>query len=119
MAWPQRLMPAYSMLCRTIPNEANAIQTSKDYSTIPHLAGSEQDLVTAKAFLRLLQTEFGVKTDSAAGLPVYDAGSQESQAATLGLIERTEPSAWIDQYYPGARPLRSGLHLAGPAFFVN
>jgi N-acetylated-alpha-linked acidic dipeptidase len=85
--------------CRTIPNEARAVQSSKEYSTIPHLAGSDQDFLTAKSFLELLQSELGVSKPLE--FPVYDAGSPESQDATFGILTRSEPSAWIDKYYPG------------------
>lgn len=85
---------------RSIPNEKNAIVTSKKYATLPHIAGSEQDFQTAKDFLGLLQSELGIPSPSK--IPVFDAGSPESQQATRGIPRRHKPSAWIDKYFPGS-----------------
>jgi N-acetylated-alpha-linked acidic dipeptidase len=48
--------------------------------------------------LELFQTEFGVA--STPELPIFDAGSSQSQSATLGIVNTTKPTAWIDVYYP-------------------
>ncbi|KAF8307013.1 hypothetical protein DL93DRAFT_2101420 [Clavulina sp. PMI_390] len=82
----------------SIPDSESAIATSKQYATLPHLAGSDQDFETAKDFLSLLQTELGIRAPK--DLPVYDAGSPESQSATHGIVKRFHRSAWIDKYYP-------------------
>ena len=82
-----------------VPDNQTAIQTSKDYATLPHLAGSVQDFETAKSFLELLQTELSIpKPDK---LPVFDAGSEESRRSTLSIPSQSIPSAWIDTYFPG------------------
>jgi N-acetylated-alpha-linked acidic dipeptidase len=82
----------------TIPNSASAIAASRKYATEPHLAGSEGDLRTAKYFLDLLRHELSIPkgTDD----PVYPAGSEASRNATLSITNLTEPTAWIDVYYP-------------------
>lgn len=48
--------------------------------------------------LKLFQEELGIL--SIPELPMYDAGSPESQQATLGLPSSSTPTAWIDTYYP-------------------
>ncbi|KAF8309393.1 Zn-dependent exopeptidase [Clavulina sp. PMI_390] len=94
----------------SVPNAESAIATGKQYSTFPHIAGNEQDLETAKDFLSLLQTEFGIRAPH--DLPLYDAGSPESREATLGIPKRFRPSAWIDKYYPVMNtPLELALEI--------
>ncbi|EIW82081.1 Zn-dependent exopeptidase [Coniophora puteana RWD-64-598 SS2] len=100
-------------LLLSIPSEANAILSSRKYAGQPHMAGTPGDLFTAKSFLSLLQTEFGVDTSSGAE-PIYAAGSPESQNATRGISKRNTPSAWIDTYYPVLNaPLDRSLEIVG------
>ncbi|KAI9513246.1 Zn-dependent exopeptidase [Russula earlei] len=82
----------------TIPNSASAIVASRRYATTPHLAGSKEDLRTAKHFLHLLQHEFSIPNSTER--PIYSAGSEASRNATLSITNLTEPAAWIDVYYP-------------------
>ncbi|KAI0053738.1 Zn-dependent exopeptidase [Auriscalpium vulgare] len=82
----------------TIPNSASAISASRQYASVPHLAGSDGDLQTAEDFLLLLQREFGIP--KGAKQPIYPAGSAASRNATLSITNLTEPTAWIDVYYP-------------------
>ncbi|CAL1701233.1 unnamed protein product [Somion occarium] len=81
-----------------VPNEASSIEASRKYAGKPHLAGSPQDLVTAKDFLALLQTELGIKPPSEE--PLFSAGTTASRNATLSIPKLTAPTAWIDTYYP-------------------
>ncbi|KAF8342316.1 uncharacterized protein EI90DRAFT_2988837 [Cantharellus anzutake] len=105
-----------------VPNPESAISTSKSYSSIPHLAGSPRDFETAKQFLDLLQAELLIpKPDE---IPVYDAGSSQSQEATRSITERTHPVAWIDKYYPVLNtPLGRALDILGddgtPVWMAN
>ncbi|KAI0268104.1 hypothetical protein BC834DRAFT_952323 [Gloeopeniophorella convolvens] len=96
----------------TIPNSASAISASRKYATKPHLAGSDGDLLTAKYFLHLLQHELSIPE----GLedPIYPAGSEASRNATLSITNLTEPTAWIDVYYPVMNtPLNRSLQILG------
>lgn len=83
-----------------VPNGASANETSKLFASEPHIAGSVQDFITAVSFLNILQEEFGITPPDEQ--PIFDAGSPESRDATLGILNRNEPYAWIDKYYPGA-----------------
>jgi N-acetylated-alpha-linked acidic dipeptidase len=90
------------------------MKASRIYASLPRLAGSEQDLVTAKvvlkSFPRKLNESFGVKPPSEVSL--YPAGSEESRSATLNTPSTTEPLAWIDTYYPILnRPGNSSLEI--------
>jgi N-acetylated-alpha-linked acidic dipeptidase len=71
---------------------------SRQYATTPHLAGSDNDLQTATAFLSLLQEQLGI--DAPKELPIFPAGSSASRNATLSINKLTSPTAWIDVYYP-------------------
>ncbi|THH13793.1 hypothetical protein EW146_g6464 [Bondarzewia mesenterica] len=82
----------------TVPNSASAISASRQYATKPHLAGSEGDFATAVDFLELLQRELAVAIPDSK--PIFPAGSDASRNATLSITNITEPSAWIDIYYP-------------------
>ncbi|KAF7301895.1 Zn-dependent exopeptidase [Mycena indigotica] len=82
----------------SIPNEENAIATSRLFATKPHLAGSEGDFQTAKDFLTVLQTELGIQPPDSD--PVFAAGSPESRDATLSIPKTRKAKAWIDVYYP-------------------
>ncbi|KAF8510592.1 hypothetical protein JB92DRAFT_2938695 [Gautieria morchelliformis] len=81
-----------------VPDEDSAIAASKAYATLPHPAGSDQDLVTAKYVLNHFQTSFNI--DSPSSEPIFAAGSIESRNATLNIPFTKEPRAWIDTYYP-------------------
>ncbi|KIY49445.1 Zn-dependent exopeptidase, partial [Fistulina hepatica ATCC 64428] len=88
-------------LFRSVPNVESALAISREYATHPHLAGSVEDFEDAKVILELFQTEFGIPPPKE--VPVYPAGSPESQAATLSLTTRhgpRHPTAWVDKYYP-------------------
>jgi N-acetylated-alpha-linked acidic dipeptidase len=85
-----------------VPNNDSALAASRKYGTKPHLAGSEQDLATARMFLDLFQTELGIAKPE--DEPFFDAGSRQSQRAIRGTttVPRRihRPIAWIDTYYP-------------------
>lgn len=55
-------------------------------------------MITAKDFLYRLQEELGISRPQVA--PIFEAGSRESQEATLKITQAAEPRAWIDTYYP-------------------
>lgn len=83
---------------------------SRQYATIPHLAGSEEDFESAKTILKLFQTSFNISSSDKE--PIFEAGSDESRAATLGITSLKSPSAWIDTYYPLLNtPLDRSLEL--------
>ncbi|KAJ7498665.1 Zn-dependent exopeptidase [Mycena latifolia] len=95
----------------SVPNEESAIAASRLYATKPHLAGSEGDLETAKYFLTLLQTEFGIDSSTES---IFDAGSPASQHATNSIPKTKAPKAWIDVYYPVMNtPLDRTLQVLG------
>ncbi|KAF8812308.1 Zn-dependent exopeptidase [Phlegmacium glaucopus] len=95
----------------SIPNEASAIQASRLFATKPHMAGTPGDLTTAKDFLQLLETELGIHPPST--LPIFAAGSPESQHATRSISKTYEPRAWIDTYYPVMNtPLERTLQIS-------
>ncbi|RDX53924.1 Zn-dependent exopeptidase [Lentinus brumalis] len=94
----------------TVPNAESAIKASRQYATKPHMAGTSGDFETAKDFLKLLQTEFRIKTPST--LPLFSAGTPESRNATLNIPSLKEPSVWIDTYYPVMNtPLEHSLEI--------
>ncbi|KAH9482787.1 putative glutamate carboxypeptidase [Psilocybe cubensis] len=85
----------------SIPTGESALEASRAYATHPHLAGSSEDLLDAKAILHLFQDEFDIPRSP--HLPIYDAGSPLSRNATLLLTTSDAPNsprAWIDTYYP-------------------
>ncbi|KAA1466608.1 Zn-dependent exopeptidase [Dentipellis sp. KUC8613] len=82
----------------SVPNAASAINASRQYAGKPHLAGSDGDLQTAMDFLALLQRELNITKPASA--PIFPAGSEASRNATLSISNLTEPTAWIDVYYP-------------------
>ena len=86
------------MVCRTVPDEASSIAASRKYAGKPHIAGSPQDLVTAKEFLALLQNELGIEVPE--DEPIFSAGTAASREATLSISKLDKPTAWIDTYYP-------------------
>lgn len=93
-----------------VPDEGSAIAASRDYATLPHVAGSDQDLVTAKYVLHHFQKSFDISPSSVE--PVFAAGSVESRNATLNIQFTKEPRAWIDTYYPLMNtPLNHSLEI--------
>ncbi|KAI0276320.1 Zn-dependent exopeptidase [Russula aff. rugulosa BPL654] len=96
----------------TIPNSASATVASRRYATSPHLAGSEGDLRTAKDFFNTLQREFSIP--KSIEYPFFPAGSEASRNATLSITNLTQPTAWIDIYYPVLNtPLDRSLEILG------
>lgn len=81
-----------------MPNVANAIAFSREYTAKPHLAGSETDYDTAVSFLKTTQRHLGIEPPDQT--PVYSAGTPESRNATLNIPFSDKPSAWIDRYFP-------------------
>ncbi|KAF8969498.1 hypothetical protein BDZ97DRAFT_1653974 [Flammula alnicola] len=85
----------------SVPSTESALEASRAYATHPHLAGSSEDSLDAKAILDVFQDEFGIpKTPH---LPVFNAGTPQSRKATLLLTTSdasSRPTAWIDTYYP-------------------
>lgn len=65
------------------------------------MAGDRGDYATAIDFLDILQRELGIPVTSDV-LPIYPAGSPESQHATMSTSNPhdSRPRAWIDTYYP-------------------
>jgi len=82
----------------SIPEERHALQASRLYATRPHLAGSSQDLVTAKQFLNHLQRELHITPPEHE--PIFEAGSHESRESVFSIPYSHEPRAWIDTYFP-------------------
>ncbi|KAF5391031.1 hypothetical protein D9757_004051 [Collybiopsis confluens] len=81
-----------------VPDAESCIKASRHYAAEPHLAGSDGDLNTAKAFLSLFQDELDIKPPSE--VPIYPAGSTSSRHATTMLVKSPFRYAWIDEYYP-------------------
>ena len=68
----------------------------------------------AKVILELFQSEFNISAPPVK--PIFPAGSPESRNATLRLTSPgiTQPSAWIDVYYPVLNsPLDRSLQILG------
>ena len=98
--------------CRSVPNPQSALAASRAYATHPHPAGSLEDFDDAKVILELFQSEFNIPAPPVE--PIFPAGSPESRNATLRLTSPgiTQPSAWIDIYYPVFdTPLDLGLQI--------
>jgi N-acetylated-alpha-linked acidic dipeptidase len=83
---------------RSIPDATSAAATSRQFTSTPHMAGTEDDLRTAKDLLTIIQTELGILPPKEE--PIFDAGSDASRRATTGIRDLKGPSAWIDTYYP-------------------
>ena len=97
---------------RSIPDPASALAVSREYATHPHIAGSDEDLDDAKVILKLFQDEFGIHAPDE--LPLYNAGTPESRAATLNVGNYRRPQAWIDKYFPVMNtPLDRALSILG------
>ncbi|CAE6386040.1 unnamed protein product [Rhizoctonia solani] len=81
------------------PSPESAISVAKIWTEKPHLAGTENDYNSSVQQLEVFRKYFGIKSASKY-LPVFDAGSKESRQAVLSIPNITEPTAWIDTYYP-------------------
>ena len=67
---------------------------------------------TAKDFLDILQHEFSIP--KTLEYPIFSAGSEASRNATLSITNLTQPTAWIDVYYPVLNtPLDRSLEILG------
>jgi N-acetylated-alpha-linked acidic dipeptidase len=76
------------------------------------MAGSEGDLQTAKYVLAVFQQQLGIPTPPE--IPIFAAGSPQSQRATLSVSKTHLPYAWIDTYYPVLNtPLDRSLQVVG------
>jgi N-acetylated-alpha-linked acidic dipeptidase len=63
-------------------------------------------------FFDILQREFSIRKSCRD--PIYSAGSKASRNATLSITNLTEPTAWIDVYYPILNtPLARSLEILG------
>ncbi|KAJ8072028.1 Vacuolar protein sorting-associated protein 70 [Marasmius tenuissimus] len=85
----------------SIPNGESARSAAETFASRPHVAGSCQDYTDAKKMLELFQKELGIKPPRKS--PIFDAGTPKSRASTIILTEPlrpTDPTAWIDIYYP-------------------
>ncbi|KAI5119745.1 hypothetical protein M0805_004077 [Coniferiporia weirii] len=97
-----------------VPNNESAVAISRRFAGKPHMAGTPGDLDTALDFLHLLQKELGVQSSSLESDPVFDAGTHESRRATLDIIKRDAPYAWVDTYYPVLNsPLDRSVEILG------
>lgn len=78
------------------------MNTSRLLSAHAHLAGSDNDYASALSMLTFYQDSFSINSASTNSdtLPIYKAGSPESRNAILNLSSQTDPSAWIDTYFP-------------------
>jgi len=81
-----------------VPDALSAVEASRLYAGLAHMAGTDQDLETAKYVLQHFENSFGI--ERTAEEPIFPAGSAESRAATLDIVKAKEPRAWIDIYYP-------------------
>ena len=101
-----------SYVCRSVPDPARALLVSREYATHPHIAGSTEDFDDAAVLLKLFQDELGIVAPPE--LPVFPAGSPESQNAILGIDKLHKPIAWIDKYFPVMNtPLDRSLAILG------
>lgn len=83
---------------RRVPNNESAINTSRQFATKPHMAGTPGDYDTAIDFLHIVQEALGIEQPSED--PVFSAGTKESRHATLSIPWLRRPKAWVDVYYP-------------------
>ncbi|GJJ08028.1 hypothetical protein Clacol_002235 [Clathrus columnatus] len=83
-----------------IPTGEKALEASRKYATLSHVAGSEQDLKTAKIVFNHFYDSFGIKAPTTQESFIYPAGSSQSRSATLNIKATKTPRAWIDEYYP-------------------
>lgn len=74
------------------------------------MAGTPEDLTTAKDFLAILQKELNISAPEEE--PIFPAGSHSSRSATLSIPDQKHPSAWIDIYYPALNtPLNRSIEI--------
>ncbi|CAE6426887.1 unnamed protein product [Rhizoctonia solani] len=81
------------------PSAQSAISVARVWTEKPHLAGTANDYYSSVQQLEAFRKHLGIKSTSKS-LPVFDAGSEESRQAILSIAHTTEPTAWIDTYYP-------------------
>lgn len=78
------------------------------------MAGTEGDYDTALDFLELVQKEFGIHSHGTPKEFVFDAGSEKSRQATIGISKLKKPTAWVDTYYPVLNsPLDRSIEILG------
>ncbi|KIY72270.1 Zn-dependent exopeptidase [Cylindrobasidium torrendii FP15055 ss-10] len=82
----------------TVPSEASCTETSRQFTSKPHPAGSDNDKTTALDYLHLIQKELGISPPLEE--PIFAAGSPHSRHATLSIPHTSVAKAWIDEYYP-------------------
>ncbi|EUC66758.1 vacuolar protein sorting-associated protein [Rhizoctonia solani AG-3 Rhs1AP] len=83
----------------SVPSSESAISVARVWTEKPHLAGTANDYYSSVQQLEVFRKHLGIKPTSRS-LPVFDAGSKESRQAVLSIPNITEPTAWIDTYYP-------------------
>ncbi|CAE6521283.1 unnamed protein product [Rhizoctonia solani] len=83
----------------TVPSPESATAVSRVWTEKPHLAGTANDYYSAVQQLEVFRKHLGIKPASGS-LPIFDAGSNESRQAVLSIPNITEPTTWIDTYYP-------------------
>ena len=76
-----------------VPTNASIRATSFEFTSAPHIAGSDRDLETAKITLRHWRDYLGLVKSKEAEEPL-DAGSYESMDALYS--KRPSPRVWID-----------------------
>lgn len=82
----------------SVPSPKSALSTAREFASVPHLAGSDADLVQAKTMLEIFQQEFDIALPATS--PIFEAGSEASRNATLSIPTLEKPQAWIDTYFP-------------------
>ncbi|ELU41729.1 vacuolar protein sorting-associated protein 70 [Rhizoctonia solani AG-1 IA] len=80
-------------------HKAPSRDVARVWTEKPHLAGTANDYYSSVQQLEAFRKHLGIKSTSKS-LPVFDAGSEESRQAILSIAHTTEPTAWIDTYYP-------------------
>ncbi|KAG8716114.1 hypothetical protein FRC11_009163 [Ceratobasidium sp. 423] len=83
----------------SVPSPESALSVSRAWTEKPHLAGTANDYHSSIQQLEVFRKHLGIKSISRSP-PVFDAGSKESRQAVLSIPNITEPTAWIDTYYP-------------------
>ncbi|KAH7344942.1 Zn-dependent exopeptidase [Rhizoctonia solani] len=83
----------------SVPSAESAISVARVWTENPHLAGTANDYYSSVQQLEVFRKHLGIKPASRS-LPIFDAGSKESRQAVLSIPNITEPTAWIDRYYP-------------------
>ncbi|CUA76771.1 Glutamate carboxypeptidase 2 [Rhizoctonia solani] len=83
----------------SVPSPESAISVARVWTEKPHLAGTANDYYSSVQQLEVFRKHLGIKPTKKS-LPVFDAGSKDSRQAVLSIPNITEPTAWIDTYYP-------------------